>query len=94
LPDHEAAAGEAREEAGVVGLVEPQMIGTFHYGKTIANLTRSVEVSVFRMVVQELLAEWPEAHERQRRWFTLEDAAAAVAEPGLIELIAELRPAG
>jgi 8-oxo-dGTP pyrophosphatase MutT (NUDIX family) len=86
-PDHIAAINEAREEAGIVGDAEAEMFGAYRYMKRRKHDVVPVIVNVFRMTVAEELATWPEAHQRKRAWFSLVDAAAAVDEIELRELI-------
>ena len=96
-PDREewvSAAEEAREEAGVLGWTHPTSIGIFTYDKRRPTGAVPVRVTVYRLEVTEELATWPECNERQRCWFTLSEAAAAVAEPELRTLITELRTDG
>jgi 8-oxo-dGTP pyrophosphatase MutT (NUDIX family) len=93
-PDREewnSAAEEAREEAGVIGRTYPTSIGTFTYHKRQSTGAVRIEVAVYRLEVTDELAIWPESNERQRCWFTLSEAAAAVTEPELRVLITELR---
>jgi 8-oxo-dGTP pyrophosphatase MutT (NUDIX family) len=95
-PDREdwlSATEEAREEAGVIGSADPTSIGTFTYDKRRSTGAVRVQVAVYRLEVTEELATWPECNERQRCWFTLSEAAAAVTEPELRVLITELRRA-
>lgn len=87
LRRHEAAAQEAYEEAGIRGPVEDQSVGTYRYEKRRGGLAVPAEVELFRMRVAEEAAEWPERHERERRWFPAEAAAAAVDEADLAALI-------
>lgn len=94
LEDHAAAAEEAREEAGVLGTAMAAPLGVFTYGKRQPQATVEVLVSVYRLDVAELLDTWPEAHQRERAWFTPEDAAAAVDEPELRALILKLQETG
>lgn len=86
--DPEAAAQEALEEAGVKGEVEARSIGVFRYAKGLKDggLRRCV-VSVYPLEVLIQLGAWPEAHQRERRWMTPDEAAAAVHEPDLAALI-------
>lgn len=82
------AAKEAYEEAGAVGDVRPEPIGSYSYSKRLKDGSRlTCEVGVFRMTVNHLLDDWPERHQRERRWFTLGQAAQEVAETGLIKLL-------
>ena len=93
-PDREewmSAAEEAREEAGVIGRTHPTSIGTFTYDKHRPTGAVRVQVTVYRLEVTEELVAWPECNERQRCWFTLSEAAAAVAEPELQVLMTELQ---
>ena len=88
LTDAEAAAQEAMEEAGVHGSIDDTSFGYFRYAKLVRNgeLRRYV-VAVHPMRVLLQLGDWPEAHQRERRWMTPEDAAASVHEPDLAALI-------
>ena len=89
LPPHLSAAQEAYEEAGVRGPVTSEAAGQYGYRKT-RRTGRGVraQVTLYPMKVEEELAEWPEAGERTRRWFAPADAAEAVVEPELKELLA------
>lgn len=84
----ESAAQEAFEEAGIVGAVEPEAIGLYTYEKR-RRLRGPVPASVhlFRMEVAEERDEWPEKGQRERRWFPVGEAAAAVDEDELAVLI-------
>jgi len=91
---HEAAAQEAWEEAGVRGQAGEASVGAFHYDKIKkSGAAKAVRVDVFALAVNEELPDWPEAHERQRRWFSPAEAADAVVEPELSALIAGWSPA-
>jgi 8-oxo-dGTP pyrophosphatase MutT (NUDIX family) len=92
-PDREewaSAAEEAREEAGVLGTTHPTSIGSYTYEKRRPTGAEPVQVTVYRLEVTEELATWPECDERQRSWFTLTNAATAVDEPELQDLIRQL----
>lgn len=85
---HLSAAREAKEEAGVCGIVCPTPIGTYRYWKRRRSGASSiVDVDVFAMAVTRELASWREQDERQRRWLTLAEAADAVEEEDLAELL-------
>ncbi len=77
------ALQEAWEEAGLVGLLEPEPIGSYVYQKD--GLT--CHVLVFLMEVTSEAAAWPEQSFRQRRWLPVAKAAERVADPGLRALI-------
>jgi 8-oxo-dGTP pyrophosphatase MutT (NUDIX family) len=91
--DHLAAAGEAYEEAGIVGEASPRSLGSYVYGKRRSDGVVPVRVTVYPIDVKEELESWPEQHERQRAWFSVADAAAAVDEPDLSALIQGLAAA-
>jgi 8-oxo-dGTP pyrophosphatase MutT (NUDIX family) len=87
----EQAAVEAFEEAGIRGDISAEPIGSYAYLKrTSDGRTLPCRVDVFRMEVAEMLDEWPEKAERERRWFTLPQAAMAVEEGGLVTLMLKL----
>lgn len=88
ISPHAAAALEAEEEAGVRGSVCPTSLGSYQYRKrrgSGASLLANVEV--FPLAVSEELDDWKERKQRERRWFSLADAAHAVEEPDLRDLI-------
>ena len=85
---HTAAAIEAEEEAGVRGAVCPTPLGSYRYRKRRGNgASLMFDVDVFPLAVSQELPSWKEAAERERRWFTLAEAANAVEEPDLADLI-------
>jgi 8-oxo-dGTP pyrophosphatase MutT (NUDIX family) len=90
LNDAEAAAREARQEAGVIGKVKAKPIGRYSYKKCCGNEIRLVHVEVFRLEVVREKRRWPEKAERRRAWFAPPDAAKLVREPLLRRLIASL----
>jgi predicted phosphate transport protein (TIGR00153 family) len=92
IPPHAAAATEAREEAGILGAACPTALGTYRYRKTLrTGASLMVDVDVYPFAVTDELDAWDEEHERERRWFSLQDAAEAVNEPDLGDLIRSFR---
>ncbi len=88
ISPHAAAAKEAEEEAGVRGSVCPTPLGTYRYRKRKGSgASLMADVEVFPLAVSEELDDWKECGERERRWFALGDAANAVEEPDLRDLI-------
>src|SRR5947207_14955714 len=79
----EIALQEAWEEAGLVGVLRPEPVGSYLYSK-FSNL---YHVTVFVMEVTEAAEAWPEDALRQRVWVDPADALARVQEKGLRELI-------
>jgi uncharacterized protein Yka (UPF0111/DUF47 family)/8-oxo-dGTP pyrophosphatase MutT (NUDIX family) len=99
LSPHLAAAQEAYEEAGIGGIACPAALGSYSYWKRRGDgRFKRAAVEVFPLAVYSEVDHWPEAHERERRWFGLADAAELVEEEELKQLIgtfkAELAPAG
>ncbi len=91
---HAAAAAEAEEEAGVCGALCPVPIGAYRYRKRRGSgASLMVDVDVFPLAVTQELDDWKERAERERRWFSLADAAKAVDEADLRELIQSFAPA-
>jgi predicted phosphate transport protein (TIGR00153 family) len=87
-PPHTAAALEAEEEAGIGGAVCPIPLGSYRYRKRRNNgASLMVDVEVFPLAVTDELANWKEQDQRERRWFSLSEAADAVEEDDLAELI-------
>lgn len=86
--DPESAAQEAMEEAGVKGPIDSRSIGVFRYAKGLkGGGVRQCVVSVYPLEVLIQMGSWPEAHQRERRWMSLAEAADLVHEPDLAALI-------
>jgi 8-oxo-dGTP pyrophosphatase MutT (NUDIX family) len=79
----EIALQEAWEEAGLVGALDPEPIGSYFYEKD----GQTYHVLVFLMHATGEAAEWPERTFRERRWLTPAKAAERVADRGLRALI-------
>ncbi|QEL14700.1 NUDIX hydrolase [Limnoglobus roseus] len=75
----QAAATEAWEEAGLIGDLRPESVGTYHYEK----LGRTHLVSVFVLDVTVEHPTWPEYRERTREWVPVAEALKRIDEPGL-----------
>lgn len=85
---HAAAALEAEEEAGVRGAACPTPIGSYRYRKRRPNgASLMFDVEVYPLAVTQELPSWKEGHQRERRWFSLAEAADAVEESDLADLI-------
>ena len=85
---HMAAAQEALEEAGVVGKMGKEPVGSYRYTKRMKNgATHVCDVTVFPMKVDRQRKRWPEMDQRATRWFPIGEAAKLVGEPELQEVI-------
>lgn len=84
----EAAAREAYEEAGLIGHIGKRPLGFYVYEKRLKNRDAVLcQVKVFPLEIRKQLKTWPEQDQREDRWFTPSEAAAAVAEAGLAAII-------
>jgi 8-oxo-dGTP pyrophosphatase MutT (NUDIX family) len=79
----EVALQEAWEEAGLVGVLEPEPVGSYLYEK--AGTTCHVTVFVLR--VTEVADDWPEQGLRQRTWLPLSQALKRLDDPGLRKIL-------
>ena len=84
----EIALQEAWEEAGLVGVLQPEPIGSYFYEK--AGLV--CHVTVFLMTVTEAADRWPEHEMRERSWLNVAQALQRLDDPGLHQLIREHVP--
>jgi 8-oxo-dGTP pyrophosphatase MutT (NUDIX family) len=88
---HRSAAREAFEEAGVVGAVSRQSIGSFFYRKRLKKgAFVDCEVHVFALKVKRQRKVWPEQRQREVRWLSAGAAAKTVQEAKLREIIRRL----
>lgn len=80
-----SALQEAWEEAGVRrAVITKSPIGTYDYDKRMGDGTAlPVKATVYLAEVSDLADDFPEAHERTRKWVTPAEAATLVAEPEL-----------
>lgn len=84
------AALEALEEAGVEGRVAREPLGEFDYPKVLrTGENQPCRVTVFAMEVLTQRDAWREQAQRSAQWFGWVEAAAAVQEPGLSQIIAD-----
>jgi 8-oxo-dGTP pyrophosphatase MutT (NUDIX family) len=85
---HVVAATEAREEAGVKGIVEHDPLGSFGYGKAMAEgLVLPCEVQVHALEVTGSFKDYKEKGVRKLEWVSPQEAASRVAEAGLKKII-------
>ena len=84
----EAALKEVWEEAGLLGSLNPDPIGSY---QTLKKLQRC-HVTVYLLHVLDEAEVWPEAEERQREWMPLEEATRRVEPSGLQALLKHVNP--
>ena len=92
LSPPETAAREAYEEAGLGGQISKKPIGKFAYPKRLDDgkvQTCMVDVFALEQMIQH--PSWPEQGQRTLQWFSVPDAANAVQEPELKEIIRKFR---
>lgn len=87
-PAHVVAETEAREEAGVKGIIEHDALGCFGYAKTMQEgLVLPCEVQVHALEVTGSIKNYKEKGERRLEWVSPEEAENRVAETGLKKII-------
>ncbi|MEG3858422.1 NUDIX hydrolase [Microcoleus sp. herbarium12] len=86
MTPQDSAAKEAWEEAGLLGKVFPDLLGTYEYQKS----GYTCQVEVFLLQVQTVLEKWPEASCRKRQWVSIPKAIKRVNEPELKLILANL----
>jgi len=88
-----AAKREALEEAGIGGLLDTRPLGSYTYEKQVASGALQVySVAVYPMKVETQRDHWPEQGLRRIKWFSVANAAIAVNEDDLRDLIAGFDP--
>lgn len=87
----DAAKIEALEEAGVVGQISSESIGTYEYDKRLGRGRKvRCRVTVYPMAVDRLKRRWKERKQRRRHWFSLRKAAKLVDEKDLSKLLLKM----
>lgn len=81
----EIALQEAWEEAGLVGVLQQDPLGTYLYEKS----GFTCHVTIFLMSVTDMAERWPERDLRQRCWLDATQALQRIDDAGLRELIRE-----
>jgi 8-oxo-dGTP pyrophosphatase MutT (NUDIX family) len=90
--DAEAAEIEAFEEAGLIGKMEKEPIGSYGYEKIDnAGLSRPCRVDVYVMRVTDRHKTWPEQDQRMDLWVDIDEALIILDEPELVALLERVR---
>jgi len=87
-----AAATEAWEEAGLKGQAFDRCLGVFSAEKPLGPVTAPVVVMVYPVQVTRQHADWPERHQRKRKWLPQKKAAKRLTEPELRRIVATFDP--
>ena len=88
----QAAAIEAWEEAGILGVAHDKCLGVYSYMKAIDKQRLPVVTMVYPVEVNEVRKKWPEASQRRRKWFSLKDAAKRLDEKQLKSIVKNFSP--
>lgn len=83
----EAARQEALEEAGVVGQVATDPVGTYRTRKIRPPLYWHVDVALYPLKIADVLDVWIEVDQRNRRFVTIDEARELLTDVGVIALI-------
>lgn len=87
LEPHEVAAQEAREEAGLIGQMEPLSIGTFEFNRNRGGRETTCSVAVYVLKAERQLRKWEERDQRSVRRCSLKKALSLVCSPSLAEIM-------
>jgi 8-oxo-dGTP pyrophosphatase MutT (NUDIX family) len=79
----ESALQEAWEEAGLLGALEREPIGSYLYEKE----GQSYHVIVFLMKVTSVAQDWPERSFRERSWVTPASFFDRIEDAGLTDIV-------
>lgn len=87
--DAKAARQEAWEEAGVkTGDLEMTPVGSYVGMKAFDNgATALCDTTVYAIEVSRMVADFPEAERRDRKWVSLAASAEAVDDPDLADFL-------
>jgi ADP-ribose pyrophosphatase YjhB (NUDIX family) len=89
--DAASAQQEAREEAGVIGIVSETPLGSYYFIRQERDgTTRPSQALVYSLRVTEELSSWEEQDQRNRRWFSPADASQQVHERDLARLLTNI----
>ena len=82
-----SAMTEAWEEAGVRGKQAGDCLGIYSHYRSDPDIIHPNLVAVFPVKVKSVEKDYPEAGQRQRKWFSVKKAAAQVDNPELAQII-------
>lgn len=86
--DAEAALEEAKEEAGIDGIVSATPLGSYHFLKLFNDgSSKPAQAIIYSVHVEHQHTKWREKGQRQRRWFSLLQASKVAFEPDLARFL-------
>lgn len=89
----ELAELEAYEEAGLKGLISKKPVGEYDYLKRMDDGSDvKCTVTVYPLLVEKQVKNWPEKSEREYRWLSSEKAAKLADDDGLTKLLRGFSP--
>ena len=90
LSDADSAAREAYEEAGVLGEIGQDPLGTFAHWKSAEGGGEPglFHIDLYALRVERELTLWPEAHQRQKVWVSIAQAVTMIDPGDLRDLVA------
>lgn len=87
----ESAAKEASEEAGVLGPVQTETVGSYDYSKNVKpGYPVPCRVFIYPLLVMQHTLAWREQSERAFKWLSLSDAADHVDDEGVSQVLEDL----
>lgn len=87
----ESAAKEASEEAGVLGPVQTDAVGSYNYSKkTKPGYPVPCQVFIYPLLVMQHTLDWREQSQRSFKWLPLSDAAEHVDDDGVSQILGDL----
>ena len=87
-----AAATEAFEEAGLSGEAVDLCLGVFSHNKPQKVGNAPIITMVYPLHVRNTHSDWPEKHQRRRKWFSQRKAAKKLSEPELKHIVETFNP--
>lgn len=90
-----SAEREAFEEAGIIGTIGQEPLGSYRYLKQRDGAADLLcEVEIYGLKVRGTLIDWREKGQRKRKWCSMPEAISLIDEPGLKQLLLRLDVAG
>ena len=82
----DSAAKEALEEAGVIGRIDPNPVGTYQ----ISEKGVLTDIDLYPLLVEYQQEEWQKMHQRLRHWTLLTEVRRLVDNPSIARIASKL----